>query len=152
MFKDNQFHSSQSAAVPIHAAVDKNHKNEIREAPHNYAGLGSSESNNNVVQGTEEEPKYQGSIHSNEVSSKPTHGMVTWANPSMLDHPFDSCNKENIIAGTDISGHYDTSPHRQHAGGWYNFQSDCQLTSKGAAIANRHRVLKNAKAQVGTTH
>ena len=115
MFKDNQFHSSQSAAVPIHAAVDKNHKNEIREAPRNYAGLGSSESNNNIVQGTEEEPKYQGSIHSNEVS-KPTHGMVTWVNPSMLDHPFDSYNYENTMTGADIGGHYETSPCWQHAG------------------------------------
>ena len=101
MFKDNQFHSSQSAAVSIHAAVDKNHKKEIREAPRNYAGLGSSESNNNIVQGTEEKSKYQGLIHSNEVS-KPTHGMVTWVNPSMLDHPFDSYNYENIMTGADI--------------------------------------------------
>ena len=34
--------------------------------------------------------------------------------------------------------------------GWYNFQSDCQLTSKGAAIDNRHRVLKDAKAYADT--
>ena len=31
------------------------------------------------------------------------------------------------------------------------FQSDCQLTGKGAATDDRHRVLKDAKAQVGTT-
>ena len=34
--------------------------------------------------------------------------------------------------------------------GWYNFQSDWQLTSKGAAIDNRHRVLKDAKAYADT--
>ena len=56
-----------------------------------------------------------------QVSSKPTHGMVTWVNPSMLDHPFDSCNEESAMAETDIDEHYETSPHWQHAGGRYNF-------------------------------
>ena len=70
----------------------------------------------------------------------------------MLDHPFDSCNWENAMAWTDIGGHYETSLRCQHAEGQYNFQSDCQLTGKGAAVDNRHRVLKDAKAQVGTTH
>ena len=160
---DVTFHSSQNAEVPIHdaeAAFDMKHNNGIREAPRNYAALGPFESNN-VVQGTTVEPVVEGdssmptsqaSIHSNKVFYKPTYGMVTWVNPSMLDHPFDSCNWENTMAGTDIRGHYETSPRSQHTGGWYNFQSDCQLTGKGAATDDRHRVLKDAKAQVGTTH
>ena len=148
-FKDNQFHSSQSAD-----ANAVNYQNEIGEAPRNYAGLSPTISNNSVVQGTAEEPVLGGDISRprSQVSSKSTHGMITWVNPSMLDHPFDSCNWENTMAGTDIGGNYETSPHWQHAGGQYNFQSDCQLTGKGAATDDRHRMLKDAKAQVGTTH
>ena len=149
-FKDNQFHSSQSAD----AKTAVNHQNEIGETPRNYAGISPTISNNSVVQGTAEEPVLGGDISrpTSQVSSKPTHGMVTWVNPSMLDHPFDSCNWENTMAGTDIGGNYETSPHWQHAGGHYNFQSDCQLTGKGAATDDRHRVHKDVKAQVGTTH
>ena len=152
-FKDNQFHSSQSAD----AKAALNHQNEIGELPRNYAGLSPTKSNNSVVQGTAEEPVLGGDISrpKTQVSSKPTHGMVTWVNPSMLDHPFDSCNRENTMAGTDIGGHYEASPHwQQQAEGRYNFQSDCQLTGKGAATDDhdRHRVLKDTKAQVGTAH
>ena len=130
-FKDNQFHSSQST----NANTAVNHQNEIGEAPHNYAGLSPTTSNNSVVQGTAEEPVLGGDISrpTSQVSSKPTHGMVTWVNPSMLDHPFDSCDWENTMAETDIGGHDETSPHWQHAGGWYNVQSDSQLNGKGAA-------------------
>ena len=56
------------------------------------------------------------------------------------------------MAETDIGGNYETSPHWQHAGEWYNVQSDSQLNGKGAARDDKHRVLKDAKAQVGTTH
>ena len=149
-FKDNQVHSSQSADPK--AAV--NHQNEIGEAPRNYAGLSPTISNNSVVQGTAEEPVLGGDISKlkSQVSPKPTLGMVTWVTLSMLDHPFDSCNWENTMAGADIVGSYETSPHWQHAGEQYNFQSDCQLTGKGAATDDRHRVHKDVKAQVGTTH
>ena len=147
-FKDNQFHSNQSADAK--AAV--NHQNEIGEAPHNHAGLIPIKSYNIVFQGTAEEPVLGGDIRrsKSQVSSKPTHGMVTWVNPSMLDHPFDSCDWENTMTGTDIGGHYETSPRCQHAGEQYNFQSDCQLPGKGAATNDRHRVLEDAKAHVGT--
>ena len=56
------------------------------------------------------------------------------------------------MARSDIDGHYEASPHWHHAGGRYNFQSDSQLPSKGATTDDRHRVLEDAKAQVGTTH
>ena len=56
------------------------------------------------------------------------------------------------MAETDIDEHYETSPHWQHAGGRYNVQSDSQLNGKGAARDDKHSVLKDAKAQVGTTH
>ena len=150
MFKDNQFHSTQSAD----AKTAVNHQNEIGEAPRNYAGLSPTISNNSVVQGTAEEPVLGGDISrpTSQVSPKPTHGMVTWVNPSMLDHPFDSCHRGNTMAGTDIGWHDETSPRWQHAGGRYNFQSDCQLTGKGAATDVRLRMLKDAKAQVGITH
>ena len=149
-FNDNQFHSSQSTDAK--AAV--NHQNEIGETPCNYPDPSPTKSNNSVVQGTAEEPMLGGDISrpKSQVSSKPTHGMVTWVNPSMLDHPFDSCYWENTTAGTDIGGHYEASLQWQHAGGWYNFQSDCHLTGEGVATDDRHRVLKNAEAQVGTTH
>ena len=146
-FKDNQFHSSQSAD----AKAVVNHQSETGEAPRNSAGL----SPHQIQQGTAEEPVLGGDISrpKTQVSCKPTHGMITLVNPSMLDRPFDSCNWENTMAGlgADIGGHYETSPHWQHAGGWHDFQSDCQLTGKGAATDDRHRVFKDAKAQVGTT-
>ena len=68
----------------------------------------------------------------------------------MLDCSYDSCNWENITAGTDESGHYETSLHWRHAGGAYYNMSDCQLPGEGAARDDKHRVLKDAKAQVGT--
>ena len=159
-FEDNQLHTGQSADVPIHdekAAVDTNHNIEIRDAPHSYAVMGPSESNDNIVQDAAEEPvadcaisrpTSQVSIRSKEVSSKPTLGMVARVHPSMLDRPYDSCNWENTMAGTDESGHYETSLHCQHAGGPYYNLSDCQLPGED----DRRRVLKDAKAQVATTH
>ena len=159
-FEDNQLHTGESADIPIHnekASVDTNHNIEIRDVPRSYAALGPSESNDNIVQGAAEEPVAEGdvsrptsqaSICSNEVSSKPTLEM----HPSMLDRPYDSCNWENTTAWTDESGHYETSLHWQHAGGPYYNLSDCQLPGEGAARDDRHRVLKDAKAQVATTH
>ena len=157
-FKDNQLHTGQSADVPIHdekAAVDTNHNSDIRDAPRNYAALGPSESNDSVFQGAAEEPMAEGaisrptshaSIRSKEVSSKPTLGMVTRVHPSMVEHPY--VKWENTTAGTDESGHYETSLHWQHAGGAYYNLSDCQLPGED----DKHRVVKDAKAQVGTTH
>ena len=138
--------------------MDPNYNNEIRDGPHNYAALGTSESNDNIVQGAAEEPVAEGAIsrptsqasmHSNEVPTKPTHGMLTRVHPSMLDHSYNSCYWENFTAGTEESGHYETSLHWKHAGRLYYNMSDCQLLGEGAA---RDRVLKDAKAQVGTTH
>ena len=156
---DDQLHTGQSADVPIHdekAAVDTNHNFEIRDAPCNYAAVGPSESTGAaeepVAEGGITRPTSQASIRSNEVSSKPTLGMVTWVHPSMLDRPYDRCNWETTMAGTDESGHYETSLHWQHAGGPYYNLSDCQLPGEGAARDDRHRVLKDAKAQVGTNH
>ena len=157
-FKDNQLHTGQSADVPIHdekAAVDTDHNIEIRDAPRNYAALGPSESNDSVFQGAAEEPVTEGaisrptslaSIRSNEVSFKPTLGMVTRVYPSMVEHPY--VRWENTMAGTDESGHYETSLHWQHAGGAYYNLSDCQLPGED----DKHRVVKDAKAQVGPTH
>ena len=159
-FEDNQFHTGKNGEVPIHGAngaVDKDHSGEIWETPRSYADLGPSESNDSVFQGAAEEPVAEGaisrptsqaSIRSNEVTFKPARGMVTWVNPSMLN--FQNCNWENTTAGTDESGHYETSLHWQHAGGPYNLH--CQLPGDGAARDGKQRVLKDAKAQVGTTH
>ena len=152
-FKDNQFHTDKNGEVPIHSAnggVDKDHSGEIRETPCNYAYLGPSESNDSVFQGAISRPTSQASIHSNEVTSKPAHEMVTWVHPSILN--FENCNWETTMAGTDESGHYETSLHWQHAGGAFYNLSDCQLPDEGAARDDRRRVLKDAKAQVGTTH
>ena len=103
-FKDKQFYTGKNGKVPIHSAngtVDKDHSGEIRDAPRNYTALGPSESNDSVFQGAAEEPVAEGaisrptsqaSIRSNEVSSNPTLEMVAQAHPSMLDHPYDSCN------------------------------------------------------------
>ena len=157
-FKDNQLHTGQSADVPIHdekAAVDTNHNSDIRDAPRSYAALGPSESNDSVFQGAAEEPvavgaisrpTSQASICSNEVSFKPTLGMVTRVHPSMVEYPY--VRWENTTAGTNESGHYETSLHWQHAGGAYYNLSGCQLPGED----DRRRVLKDAKAQVGTTH
>ena len=68
----------------------------------------------------------------------------------MLECLYNSCNWENTMAGTEESGHYETSLHWKHAL-YYNL-SDCQLLGEGAARDDRHRALKAAKAQVGTTH
>ena len=158
-FKDNKFHTGKNGEVPIldaNGAVDKDHSGEIRETPFNYADLDPSESNDSVFQGAAEEPVAEGaisrptsqaSLRSNEVSSKPAHGMVTWVHPSMLD--FQNCNCTAVI---EESGHYETSPHWWHAGGPFYNLSGCQLSGEGAARDDRHRVLKDAKAQVGTTH
>ena len=159
-FEDNHLHTGQSTDIPIHdekAAVDTNTNIEIRETPRNYAAVGPSESNDSVFQDAAEEPVAEGaisrptsqaSIRSNDVSSKPTLGMVTQVHPSMLDRPYDSCNWENTTAGTDESGHYETSLHWQHAGGPYYNLSDCQLPGED----DRRRVVKDTKAQVATTH
>ena len=161
-FKDNKFHTAKNGEVPIHGAngaVDKDHSGEIRETPRSYPDLGPSESNDSVFQGAAEEPVAEGaisrptsqaSIRSNEVTFKPTHGMVTWVNPSMLN--VQNCNWENTTAGTEESGHYETSLHWQHAGGAYYNLSNCQLPGEGAARDDRRRVLKEAKAQVVITH
>ena len=158
-FEDSQLHTGQSADVPIHdekASVDANHNIEVRDTPRSYAALGPSESNDSVFQGAAEEPvaesaisrpTSQASIRSNEVSSKPIVGMVTWVHPWMLDHSYAS-NWENTTAGTDESGHYETSLHWQHPGGPYYNLSDCQLPGED----DRWRVLKDAKTRVGTTH
>ena len=144
---DDQLHTGQSADVPIHdekAAVDTNHNIEIRDAPHSYAVMGPSESNDSVFQGAAEEPVAEGaisrptsqaSIRSNKVSSKPTLGMVTQAHPrhpSMVEHFYDRSNWENTMAGTAESGHYESSPHWQHTGGPYYNLLDCQLSGEGA--------------------
>ena len=159
-FKDNQFHTDKNGEFPIHGAndaVDKDHSGDIRDAPRSYADLGPSESNDSVFQGAAEEPAAEGaisrptsqaSICSNEVTFKPARRMVTWVNPSVLN--FQNCNWENTTAGTEESGHYETSPHWQHAGGPYNVH--CQLPGDGAAKDDKCRVVKDAKAQVGTTH
>ena len=149
---DNQSHTGQSADVAIHdekAAVDTNHNIEMRDAPRNYAAVGpTGAAEEPVAEGAISRPTPQASIRSNEVSFKPTHGMVTRVHPSMLDRPYARSNWENTIAGTDDSGHYETSPHWQHARGPYYNLSDCQLPGKD----DRRRVLKDAKAPVGTTH
>ena len=151
-FKDNQFHTGKNGEVPIYGAngaVDENHNGDIRGAPHNYGALGPSESNDSVFQGTAEEPVTEGaisrptsqaSIHSNEVTSKPAHEMVTWVHPSMLN--FQNCSWETTMAGTDESGHYETSLHWQHAGGPYYNLSDCQLPGED----DRHGVLKGCQS------
>ena len=152
-FKDNQFHTDKYGEVPIHSTnggVDKDHSGDIRETPRNYADLGPSESNDSVFQGAISRPISQASIRSNEVTSKPTLGMVTWVHPSMLN--FENCNWETTMAGTDESGHYETSLHWQHAGRPYHNLSDCQLSGEGAARDDKRRVVKATKAQVGTTH
>ena len=152
-FKDNQFHTDKNGKVPIHGAngsVDKDHSGDIRETPCTYADLGPSESNDSVFQGAISRPTSQASIRSNEVSSKPTHGMVARVHPSMLD--FQNCSWETTMAGTDESGHYETSLHWQHAGGTDYNLSDCQLPGEVAARDDKHRVVKDTKAQVGTTH
>ena len=163
-FEDNQFHTGQSADVPIHDekdSVDANHNIEVRDAPRSYAALGPSESNDSVFQGAAEEPMAEGaisrptsqaSIRSNEDSSKPILGMVAQVHTSMLDYSYASCNWENTTAGTDESGHYETSLHWQHPGGPYYNLSDCQLPGEGAVRDDKHRVVKDAEAQLGTTH
>ena len=143
-FKDDHlFAVSQSAELSIHAASgtadEKNNDSDIRDAPRNYAALGPSESNNNVVQGAVEEPVAEGnvsrpasqaSIRSNEVPSKLTHGKVTWVHPSMLDHPYDSCNKEIAMAAIGGGGHYETPPHWQPAEETYDLPPDCRAVGK----------------------
>ena len=137
-FKDDHlFVVDQSAEVPLHdanGAVNKSNDGEIRDTPRNYAALGPSESNHNVVQGAVEEPMAEGdisrpasqaSIHSNEVSSKLTYGKVTWVHPSTLDHPYDSCNKEIAMAASGGGGHYEAPPHWQPAEETYDLPPDC---------------------------
>ena len=132
-----------------------NHNGEIRVISHNYAGLGSSESNDNIVQAAEEpmaegaisRPTSQASIRSNNVSSKCTYGKV---HPSILD--VENCNWENTTAGIYKSGGYETSLPCHKQG---DRTIICQAAScpvKRLQQMDRHRVLKDAKAQVATTH
>ena len=167
-FKDNQFHTDKNGEVPIHSAnggVDKEHNDEIREASHSYANLGPSESNDSVFQGAAEEPVAEGaisrptsqaSIRSNEVSSKPILEMVAQAHPSMLDHPYDSCNWENTTVGCDGGRHNKTSLNNQHAEGLYDLPPGYKLPDQEATADDSHKVLQNDKgttsSQVGTTH
>ena len=143
-FKDSHlFVVGQSAELSIHAASgtadEKNNGSDIRDTPRNYAAVGPSESNNNVVQGAVEEtvaegdisrPASQASIHSNEVSSKLTHGKVTWVHPCTLDHPYNSCNKEIAMAAISGGGHYETPPHWQLAEETYDLPPDCRAVGK----------------------
>ena len=91
-----------------------------------------------MAEGAISRPTSQASMHSNEISSKPTHGMVPWVHPSMLDRLYNSCNWENSMAGSDESGHYETPLHWQHAGEPYYNLSDCQLPDEGAARDDKH--------------
>ena len=167
-FKDNKFHTGKNGKVTIHGAndaLDKNQNSDIRDAPRNYTALGPSESNDSVLQGAAEEPEAEGaisrptskaSIRSNEVSSNPTFEMVAWVHPSMLDHPYDSCNWENTTVGCDGGGHNETSLYYQHAEGLYNLPPDYILPDQEATADDSHKVLQNDKgtttSQVGTTH
>ena len=167
-FKDNKFHTGKNGEVPIHDAsggVDKNHNVDIRDAPRKYAALGPSESNDSVFQGAAEEPVAEGaisrptsqvSIRSNEVSSKPTLGIVAWSQPSMLDHPYDTCNWENTTVGCYGGGHNETSLNYQHAEGLYDLPPDYKLPDQEATADDSHKVLQNDKgttsSQVGTSH
>ena len=167
-FKDNQFHTGKNGKVPIHdanGAVDKNHNSDIRNTPRNYAALGPTESNDSVFQGATEEPMAEGaisrptsqaSIRSNEVSSKPTLGRVAQGCPSMLDHPYDSCNWENTMVGCDGGGYNETSLNYQHAEGLYDLPLDYKLPDQEATADDSHKVLQNDKgttsSQVCTTH
>ena len=165
-FKDNKFHTGKNGEVPIHGAndaVDMDHSGEIRDAPRSYTDLGPSESNDSVFQGAAEEPVAEGaisrptsqaSIHSNELSSEPTLEMVTRLHPSMLDHPYDSCNWENTTVGCD--GHNETSLNYQPAERLYDLPPDYKLSDQEATADYSHKVLQNDKgttsSQVGTTH
>ena len=167
-FKDNKFHTDKNGEVPIHDAngtVDKNQNSDIRDAPHSYTDLGPSESNDSVFQGAAEEPVAEGaisrptsqvSIRSNEVSFKPTLEMITRVHPSMLDHPYDSCNLENTTVGCDGGGHNETSLKYQHAEGLYDLPPDYNLPDQEATADDSHKVLQNDKgtttSQGGTTH
>ena len=48
----------------------------------------------------------------------------------MLDHPYDSCNKEIAMAAIDGGGHYETPPQWQTAEGTYNLPPDCSTGGK----------------------
>ena len=167
-FKD-KFHTGKNGEVLIHDAngtVDKDHNGDIRNAPRSYAALGPSESNDSVFQGAAAEetvtegaisrPTSQASIRSNEVSSKLTRGLVTRVHPSMLDHPYDSCNWENTTVGSDGGGHNQTSLNYQHAEGLYDLPPDYKLSDQEATADNSHKVLQSDKgttpSQGGTTH
>ena len=142
-FKDDHlFVVGQSPEVPLHdanSAADKSNDGEIRDTLCNYAALGPSESNNNVVQGAVEEPVAEGdisrpasqaSIHSNEVSSKLTYGKVTWMHPSMLDHPYNSCNKDIAMAASGGGEHYEAPPYWQPAEEIYDLPPDDSAVGK----------------------
>ena len=167
-FKDNKFHTDKNGEVTIHGAsgaVDKDHNVDIRAAPRKYAALGPSESNDNIVQGAAEEPVAEGaisrptsqvSIRSNEVTFEPTLGMFARVHPSMLDHPYDSCNWENTTVGCDGGRHNETSLNYQHTEGLYDLPPDYKLSNQEATADDNHKVLQNDKgtttSQVGTTH
>ena len=142
---DHLFVVDQSVEVPIHeanGAVDKNYNGGIRGAPHSYAALGPSESNDSVFQGAAEEPVAEGaisrptsqvSIRSNEVSSKLTYGRVTWVHPSTLDHPYDSCNREFTMAACAGGGHYEPPPQWPPVEGPYDLPPDCKPEGEDSA-------------------
>ena len=142
---DHLFVIDHSAEVPIHGAngtIDKNHNGDIRDAPHNYAALGPSESNDSVFQGAAEEPVAEGaisrpasqaSIRSNEVSTKLTYGRVTWVHPSTLDHPYDSCNREINLAACAGGGHYEPPPQWPPVEGPYDLPPDCKPEGEDSA-------------------
>ena len=173
-FKDDHlFVVDQSAEVPLHdanGAVNKSNDGEIRDTPRNYAALGPSESNHNVVQGAVEEPVAEGdisrpasqaSIRSNEVSSKLTYGKVTWVHPSTLDHPYDSCNKEITMAASGGGGHYEAPPHWQPAEETYDLPPDCStegevgkfsLVGGGTAGGGVLRLLQECQDELSGWH
>ena len=160
---EDKFHTGKNGEVSIHDAnggVDKDHNSDIRETPHSYGALGPSESTGAaeepVAEGAISRPTSQASIRSNEVTFEPTLGMFTQAHPSMLDHPYDSCNWENTTVGCDGGGHNETSLNYQHAEGLYDLPPDYKLSDQEATADNNHKVLQNDKgtttSQVGTTH
>ena len=109
-----------------------------------------------MAEGAISRPTSQASIRSNEVSSNPTLEMVAQAHPSMLDHPYDSCNWDNTTVERDGGGHNETSLNYQHAEGLYDLPPDYKLSDQEATADDSHKVLQNDKgttpSQGGTTH
>ena len=88
-----------------------------------------------MAEGAISRPTSQASMHSNEISSKPTHGMVPQVHPSMLDRLYNSCNWENSMAGVTKVG---TMKHRFIG----SMQGDrtiiCQLPDERTARDDKH--------------